>query len=532
MALAEPVKVSASSQSDFGRIVFNWKNPVTHILSESNGRHTLKFGRAIDATYDNISRNLKRFVQSVDPGDDGQSVVLTLTNDFDVYSFDSGSAVIVEIVEKKLVDEKAVSAFNSKAKISSNKNDSFLKVGVRTGQHRNYTRLVFDWPNRVSYRFKRDGDKTTLTFGSAAQFNFKALNLRPLSFIRDARAEVNDQSSTVILSIPSTSKIRHFLSGSKVVLDVEKPGKTDKLDSIADIPKSKKVEKITLEANSSSVTSRPTRLVPNPDPTIKAEKKANSYVAGGKPPQPKEIKKDTSKMGGQLIGQDELPPLPTSQAVAVTTAKSSAPPADAVTLRFDWDEPVGAAIFSRAGNLWVAFDKLKEIDIRPLRIIGKKFIKGIEQMGTSKATVLRFSMKKGINPSVRRDGLAWLLDFSRQQVAPKIPLIVKAQPNSPVGSRLFIPVIEPRNPIGITDPVIGDNLVILPVIPLGHGIGLEYIYPQVGFLPTIQGIVIKPRVDDIRARPMREGVEVTSAGGLKISAVSPEDEANRLKGTS
>ncbi len=527
VVLAEPVKVSASSQGNFGRIVFNWKNPVTHALSGSNGRLTLRFGRSIDAIYDSIPRNLKKFVRSASLGLDGQSVLLVLTNDFDVYSFDSGSAVIVEIVEKKIVDKRAVSPLSPKAKNSVNKKKSVPKVGVRAGQHRNYTRLVFDWPSKVSYRFKRNGEKTTLTFSSAAQFNFKALNLRPPSFIRDARAEVKKQSSKVILSIPPTSKIRHFLSGSKVVLDVQKPIKSD---SIANAPKKKKVKKTSLEANSSSAISRPTRLMPVSGQAIKAEKKANSPVAGGESLQFKKEKKGTLKTASQLTVQDGLPPLSASKVVATATAKSSAPPADAVTLRFDWDEPVGAAIFRRAGNLWVAFDKLKEIDIKPLRTVGKKFIKGIEQMGTSKATVLRFSIKKGINPSVRRDGLAWLLDFSRQQVVPKTPLIVKAQPNSPVGSRLFIPVIEPRNPIGITDPVIGDNLVILPVVPLGHGIGLEYIYPQVGFLPTIQGIVIKPRVDDIRARPMREGVEVTSAGGLKISAVSPEDEENRSKG--
>lgn len=539
LALAEPVKVSASTQDDFARIVFNWKSPVTHALSGSSDRFTLRFGRPIDAVYDRLVRKLKKFVQSVSPGNDGRSVILVLSEDFDVYSFDSGSAVIVEIVEKKLGDDKAASNFNSKVENSVNNKEDFPTIKVRAGQHINYTRLVFDWPIKVPYRIKRNGNTAILVFSRAARFDFKALKLRPTSFIKDAKAEVKDKISTVKLSILSSSKIRHFLSGSKVVLDVRMPNDPNKVESSASLPKSKKPKESKLDTNITSATNRPTRLVPASASTIKIEKKPISNALTKKTlpvvVDKQSVQTNTSKKASvnkpkRITKQGSLPFLPTSQVVSNSPVKSSAPPADAVTLRFDWDDPVGAAIFRRAGNLWVAFDKLKTIDIKPLRIAGKKFIKGIEQMGTSKATVLRFSIKKGINPSVRRDGLAWLLDFSRQKIVPQTPLIVKAQPNSPVGSRLFVPVIEPRNPIGITDPVIGDNLVILPVIPLGHGIGLEYIYPQVGFLPTLQGIVIKPRVDDIRARPMREGVEVTSAGGLKISAVSPEEEANRLKG--
>jgi len=547
MAFAEPVKVSASTQGDFGRIVFNWKTPVTHSLTDRDGRLTLRFGRPIEATYRGIIRELKKFIKSANPGNDGQSVNIVLASDFDVYSFDSGRAIIVEIVEKKMTGDKAAVLSDAKRIKLENDTEKLLTVGVRASQHANYTRVVFDWPNKVPYRFKQSDEVATLVFGRAARFNLKALQ-RPLSFIGSTKTEVSDKSSTVLFSITATSKIRHFLSGPKVVLDFGRPSNSGKAFFLAPSSELSKIQKAAVGLTSGLVTSGPTRLLPaSVAPTSVAKKpkipgvgkkitptgtskKPVPAVAAKQHLQPSTSKKTASKTITAGAGQPPLPPMQSSKAIISSPNKSSTPPADAVTLRFDWDEPVGAAIFLRAGNLWVAFDKLKAIDIKKLRNVGKKFIKGIEQMGTSKATVLRLSLKKGINPSVRRDGLAWLLDFRRQSVAPQVPLIVKAQPNSPVGARLFVPVLEPSNPIGITDPVVGDNIVILPVISLGHGIGLEYIYPQVRFLPTIQGIVIKPRADDIRARPLREGVEVTSAGGLKISAVSAEDEENRSKG--
>ena len=524
LALAEPVKVSASTQSDFVRIVFNWDSPVTHSLSRGDGQLRLRFGRPIEASYAGIARKLKKFVKVLSPGNDGQSVNIGLAGDFDVYSFDSGRAIILEIVKKKeVVDKPSVLSGANRTNLDDDI-DNLPMVRVRAAQHTNYTRLVFDWPNKVSYRFKKNSGIATLVFERAARFNLKALQLRSLSFIDSARAEVSDESSSVILSVPAASKVLHFLSGTKVVLDIRRPNDNEKANSLVNSSNLTKIKKTKVSLNTSPATTRPTRLMPvKSPPTVVIKNKV--------PPIKAVVEKNTvSSVPSSGVEKPRLAPKLSSKSVVTASAKSSGPPADAVTLRFDWNEPVGAAIFRRAGNLWVAFDKLKTIDIGKLRKVGKKFIKGIEQMGTSKATVLRLSMKKGINPSVRRDGMAWLLDFSRQQVTPQVPLIVKAQPNSPVGARLFIPVTEPKNPIGITDPVIGDNIIILPVIPLGHGIGLEYIYPQVGFLPTIQGIVVKPRADDIRTRPLKEGVEVTSAGGLKISAVSAEDEENRSKG--
>ena len=598
-AHAEPVRISAAARDDFGRIVFNWSSPVTHKSSVRGGRLTVRFGRPIEASYARITRTLGKYVKSASPGDDGQSVVFGLTGDFDVYSFDSGSAVIVELAEKESSGDKTTASPEAKPKPKAETKptetgparQNLPTIRVRAGQHADYTRLVFDWPSKVSYQFKQDGGIATLTFARAASFNLKALQSRPLQFIGGARAGVRGESSTVTLSVPSTSKLRHFPSGPKVVLDVRRPSGSEKAGPLPPPSESKEtktaakapevpVEKPkaspkgdeTAKDAKSSVSGQPARKTENPKTekpktaqiertavagTVKTAAQAQTTAkapsgdtvtpataakgaADSTPGSPTRLTpapappsgagtKAAPGAGPSGAAKTSLPPLPPapSQVSVVSPAKSSGPPADAVTLRFDWNEPVGAAIFRRAGTLWVAFDKPTAIDVAQLREAGGNIIKGIEQMGTNQATVLRLSTVKGINPSVRRDGLAWLLDFRKQPINAPTPLTVKAQPDSPVGARLFVPAPEPGKPIGITDPEIGDNLVIVPLIPLGQGIGLEYVYPQVRFLPTSQGIVVKPRIDDIRVRPLREGVEVTSAGELKISAVSAEAEANR-----
>ena len=56
---------------------------------------------------------------------------------------------------------------------------------------------------------------------------------------------------------------------------------------------------------------------------------------------------------------------PGAQPAAGAAGIGEAPPL--VSLVFEWPEAVGAAVFARAGFVWVAFDKRAPIDLAPLR---------------------------------------------------------------------------------------------------------------------------------------------------------------------
>ncbi len=571
-AWAEPVRVRAALHDDFGRVAFSWSSPVSHKSALRNGRLTVRFGRPIEASFGRVARSLGKYIASVTPGDDGQSVVFDLKGDFDAYSYDSGRAVIVEFADKspsaadkpeaekpeaeKKAEAKPETAAPSDPEAASGASPDLPVVRVRSGRHPDYTRIVFDWPSKVAYSFKQVGGVATVTFERAARIDLGRVRSRRLPYIGGVRSRTGSDSVTVTLSVPATSKVRHFLAGQKVVLDIRRPSGSEKAVPLpppaaeGEATKAAKAE----SAPKTSPTAEDTRETPSAaaKPGAKtaeaaspaapqvlkpaaAETAAKPAPSGpGQPTKLTPVRSALSSPGSQaaaapspqgILSPGTPPPLPPTP----TTVKANASSDDvnAVTLRFDWDEPVGAAVFRRAGFLWVAFDRPTAIDIDQLRQAGGNIIKGIEQMGVPQATVLRMATLAGINPRLRRDGLAWLLDFRKQPIKAVTPITVKAQPESPVGARLFLPLPEPGAPIGVTDPEVGDNFVIVPVIPLGHGMGLEYIYPQVRFLPTSQGIVILPRNDDIRVRTLRQGIEISSSAELLISEVTAEDEANR-----
>ncbi len=212
--------------------------------------------------------------------------------------------------------------------------------------------------------------------------------------------------------------------------------------------------------------------------------------------------------------------------VAAVTA--SAIQGSATGLRFDWNEPVAAAVFRRAGFLWVVFDKSTTPDLDKLRAAGNNTIRNIEQIPSERATILRMTTVAGVNPDIKRDGLAWILEFRQQPLKVKLKIETKSQPNPPppIKARLFLPVPNPGNAIAFKDPEVGDNVVVVPVFSLGHGIERKYQFPQVRILPTSQGVVIQPRIDDLKVRPLRQGIEVTSSSGLLLSPVNAADTAS------
>jgi len=213
------------------------------------------------------------------------------------------------------------------------------------------------------------------------------------------------------------------------------------------------------------------------------------------------------------------------RAAADDTGRSEAMgPSVGVTLRFDWTEPTALAIFRRAGSLWVVFDRPSKPDLEALQRQGGNVIRSVTQIPNEGATILRMDAVAGINPVPRRDGLTWMLDFHRQPIEAVNRLDVTVQPQARRG-RVLIPVSDVTTVFALTDPEVGDNLMVVPIAPLSYGMTYPYEFAHFALIPTGQGVVVRPRIDNLQVRAVPQGVEITSPDGLPVSDVTAEDEA-------
>ncbi len=578
---AEYVSVRASRGDDFGRIVFLWDRPVSHEMAHNGRTLTIRFGRPIEASYQRVLGKLRKYIHRVRTNRDGRSVTFQLTNAFEAFGIDSGNAVILEIAElpasappsQPEAGQASVEIVAKKLVAQAVAMKDLPKIRVRTGRHPDYSRIVIDWPERVDYKFEQKDGVVAIRFSNAADLQLAGLKRRPPPYVGAVRVRPGDDETVLELAVAQSSNVRHFLSGSKLVLDVRRPIGSEELatlpepapefaiapdasdktepESNADTksqaqsvvaeqavsapsqPESTVEKAPTLQASNFSAAPEPEAPEPEaPEPKAPEPKAPDSEPEPSREVSPRAIQSTGKPIVLRPVAVSAVQPAATGVQPAATAEGAETAPAPGaktgVKFTFDWKEPVAAAAFRRVGYLWLIFDKPARIDAQSLLQSSGGVIKSIDQAPMPDATVLRMRVSRRINPTLSRDGLSWIIELSKRESGVLKPIEVKAQPDSPVGARIFMPVLEPGKAVGITDPAVGDNLVVVPVIPLGNGVQQTYTYSQLRILPSLQGIVIKPFIDDLRVRPLRQGVELTSGAKLALSPVS-DDVAARAR---
>lgn len=96
-------------------------------------------------------------------------------------------------------------------------------VRLRSGEHADYTRLVFDFPQRVEYSLSQEGRSASLRFQDPAPIDLGRLAQRPPRWVSGLSAQAENGASVVRFNTPEGSPIKHWRDGGKVVVDVGAP---------------------------------------------------------------------------------------------------------------------------------------------------------------------------------------------------------------------------------------------------------------------------------------------------------------------
>jgi len=544
-ASADPVSVRVAKGDGYGRIAFNWPRPVPFTASISNRQLVVRFGRPVQSNFAGIPGAISQYIGRPSLQNGGRTVVFPLRGNYDLNYNQRGRTVTVDVVDLEPPPRTAsapaatASAVAPAATVSAPaparagraaaRRAGSESVGVRTGAHADYQRLVFDWNKAVGHKAARRGNRADIIFGRPAQIDLGRISRRRLVNIPAADARAGANETTVTLSVPSSSRIRHFNSGTKVVVDVYNPTGANDARAAANQPAPKSAA-ATATASARPAAKKPGGAKPaakSPSQSVKAEplKAAAAPAAKGKPPV-------ALAPPGAAAKPASAKPVPsaTAKSAPAPAAAPTGRPAASASVRFDWSEPVGSAVFRRAGSLWIVFDKSKKIDTAKVRGDLQNIARSVTQIPSPSGTFLRLITAQGFNPSIRRDGFAWIFDFKQQGLSPGTPIEPKSQPNAPGGARMLINVAQAGEALPIRDSVVGDNLVVIPFIPLAHGIDRQYALPQFRILASAQGMVIKPYIDNLRVQSMPQGVTLSSTGRLVLSSLSPRTEVNAKLG--
>ncbi|HTH97324.1 MAG TPA: hypothetical protein VL574_07880, partial [Stellaceae bacterium] len=206
---------------------------------------------------------------------------------------------------------------------------------------------------------------------------------------------------------------------------------------------------------------------------------------------------------------------------------------DGLTLRFDWHQPVSAAVFRRGSAIWIAFDKKADLDLSRFSAQNLPIVTGIRRIATDNGMALRLSVWNGFNASVRRAGDSWLIDLKNEPPRVQVPILPQIG-SVGKGAGLIFPVLSPSGPIRLTDPDLGDTLVAVPLPQLGQGVQDAINVPDIDTLVSVQGLAFRPISDRLVVQSDPSDVTISAADGLFVSpsadrqATTPENGRSEL----
>ena len=528
LVVAVPARAQQSSpraavHDDFVRIVFDWDAPVGYSAEIVNNQLLIRFDRPIKGNVQALAKPLAKVAKGVSVSGDGLAATFPLIKPMSVKAFvDAKNSVVIDLAEGAPSSGPAASSPATPA--APQPASGPAAVDARAGDHGSYTRLVFDWPAPVGYSAEKQGGKATISFTRPGRIDLPTLKSGlPSDIAASLSEQPGGKGVSVVLQVPPDARLRHFTDGNKVVVDVVRATGSSAPEDGARVP-----------------------LAPPPGGEEVAQPAIKPMAPQGETPKTPE---ETLKTGAlSPVKPTNLEPKD-KPAVATTAPATPSPPAaprpapspapspvnkpapgPVYSLSVPLNKPAAAAVFERAGYLWIVLDRRTEVDTSLLKRLGGEAVLSAEQIPNKDATVLRLVVKPGFYPSMRKEGLLWIVDLTDQPAKPKDIIPVAAPANLPGGVGMAVKAPDSGSLVSITDPEIGDVMKVVPVIPIGQGVYPGRDAPDLELLDTTQGIVIIPHVDGLDIRSTRGGVTIgtMSGAGLRFSSeldTAPKDAA-------
>jgi len=411
----------------------------------------------------------------------------------------------------------------------------------RSGEHETFDRLVFDAPRGFTYHIARAQAQITVTFSAAAKLVLGPSKLTRVKNIHIIAGTDGVAPLSVQFTVNSKATIKDFMSGTSVVLDVAggQAAPSDQAETSATATPVPVSPPHPAAAPSLSPTPKEpvASALSDKKPESPAPQPASPPVAVAVPP-PKMLQVDVPPSPS---GSSALAPSPQPAPVsAVHQTEASPPPAPRLFVApkiamdpkiieqvftilsekpalpvavLDPKIAIGTAIFTRGGYVNILFDR---------KLAGDSLISSppprlkLEPLNLPYNTGFRIAVPDGVTVRATRRDTAWEIYLVKVGTEAALSTEFVVQPEFALGGRLLVATASPPAAFFYPDPVVGDDLIVLPLRETG-AFTIKRRLADFQVIPAAQGLVIKPTHERVVARTVPDGVEITSEGGLKLS---------------
>lgn len=568
---AETVTTRAAAHDGFARIVFDWPAPATYDARIDGRVLRVTFARPLSVSLDGVRRSLRAYVSDARVDADGRTVALSLTGDFSLRTFVYEKSVVVDLVGDAAASGAAAPS------------PALPRVDVRVGDHPGYSRIVFDWRMPVDYKVTHEDGRAIIRFDRAATIDLAALNAGPPRNIGAGEIETSGKRTIVTLAVAAPNRLRHFRSGTSVVLDVFAPRSQGAAGDRPEAPAARPREASTPPddglAPSVKATVEATPLPPDPAPETGAEGEpphplpgdaqevaremapsaaalpatpaAADASAGDRPAAIAESRPAASTVsrmaahGGTIalvplsLPAEDAPQTVAGRSLGTTAAEISLGPApmrvavestgDRSLVSFNAGKRLASAAFVHDGNVWLVFPERFSVDLTDALAHESPAYQSVVQVPHSGATVFRFRLRAGYGVALSRRGNLWLAQFTAKPEAPKA-IEVRPFDDETRGIGVQLKIADVADSVQVSDPDDLTTFVVVPVVASATGVVEGRSFEGFELLATAQGIVALPKSRGFDVRTSLAGVELAYAAG-PVERPAPKQRARITRRT-
>ena len=450
-------------------------------------------------------------------------------------------------------------------------------VRVKVAAQPTFIRFIFTMPGTVNVVPERADGRVTLNFDQPINWDLADAKASLPPTLKSIESEVDFETVAVVFTLNGTPQVRTFREDRSIIVDIG-------LDGAAKPKPTEGSAKQPAVAESSPAIAPPQTAPAKdatPPAELKPSAPAAALLAEAKPTQaPQTAKEQPKPVENPVPPREAQAPAPLAEANASSDAAAVAPasvpaaaspaptpPADAAApvpapappveiarpsqraptadaerpppnpnavvvasvqqsgetmrIEFPFAAATPAAVFQRADALWLVFDTPTQIDLTAIQADNDNGVREVLfERAKDGAATIRFKLTRPRMSSIVGDGPTWTVTIADTMTASTKPLTVARSIVGKNRASLAIPFDDPRAIHDVTDPDIGDRLLIVTALGPARGFLKAQDFVELRALPSTHGVVVQPLADDITAELGADKVSISRPAGLSLSATA------------
>ena len=557
-AQAQPVsgEVHVETSQGFARVLLHLSESVESEVNHAGAIVVVHFRRPVDLGIEKLAQALPAYVGAARRDPDGKGFRIALNRKVMVNSMAAGERLYIDLLPdtwrglapglpKEVIEELSRRAREAERAVRAHRDEARRNewsARVRVATQPTFTRYVFELPDVIPVFTARGDDDVTLTFGSRLKFDFGAVKSTLPATVK--AVESFDQSESVAVRFALTGKadIRTFREDKNFVLDIgsadaKEPVASDRTDDLARL-----MDEVA-PGNALAAGIAPPQTLPpaSSQPLKPASQPGQPSVSGFRPAEPAvapaaaataapsveraapalEPRAHVAQPAPVRTEKKEMATVTPALGVALQEAGKVAAEmrrqGDSLRLTFPFAAPTPAAIFRRAGTLWMVFDTRGAITLPALASQSGGMIRHALGTALPDGYVVRLMLDRPRLVGAAAHGGTWTVSIGDTISDPTAPLSIdRSMVNAPRPS-IAIPLEKARELHRIADPEMGDSLLVVTAPGPARGFIKPQEFVEFRALASTHGVAVQPLADDVQVELAPDQVVIARPGGLTLS---------------